>query len=60
MNTRTFAEALLERDAFLILSHVRPDGDTLGAGAALCSALRRMGKTAWIYPNPQTVPRIRR
>ena len=60
MNTRTFAEALMERDHFLILSHVRPDGDTLGSGAALCSALRRMGKTAWIYPNPQTVPRIRR
>ena len=58
MNTRTFAEALLERDGFLILSHVRPDGDTLGAGAALCSALRRMGKRAYIYRNPQTVPRV--
>ena len=57
MNAHTFAEALLERDAFLILSHRRPDGDTLGSGAALCSALRRMGKTAYIYRNPQTVPR---
>ena len=59
MNVHTFAEALMERDAFLILSHRRPDGDTLGSGAALCSALRRMGKTAYIYPNPQTVPRMR-
>ena len=59
MNTRTFAETLLERDAFLILSHRRPDGDTLGSGAALCSALRRMGKTAYIFPNPQTVPRTK-
>ena len=57
MNTHTFAEALLARDGFLILSHRRPDGDTLGSGAALCSALRRMGKTAYIYRNPQTVPR---
>ena len=59
MNTRTFAEALLERDDYLILSHRRPDGDTLGSGAALCSALRRMGKTAYIIPNPQTVPRMK-
>ena len=57
MNTHTFAEALLARDGFLILSHRRPDGDTLGSGAALCSALRRMGKTAYIYRNPQAVPR---
>ena len=59
MNTRTFAEALLEQDRFLILSHRRPDGDTLGSGAALCSALRRMGKTAFLIPNPETVPRMR-
>ena len=60
MNVRTFAEALMERDRFLILSHRRPDGDTLGSGAALCSALRRMGKTAYVYPNAQTVPRTKR
>ena len=59
MNTLTFAEALLEQNDFLILSHRRPDGDTLGSGAALCSALRRMGKTAYIFPNPQTVPRVK-
>ena len=46
MNDREFAAALRDRDAILILSHLRPDGDTLGSGAALCSALRRMGKTA--------------
>ena len=44
MNDREFAAALRDRDAILILSHLRPDGDTLGSGAALCSALRRMGK----------------
>ncbi len=40
-------------DGLLILSHVRPDGDTLGSGAALCSALRRAGKTAWCFDNPE-------
>ena len=44
---------LRERDNFLILTHRRPDGDTLGSAAALCHALRRTGKTAWLYPNPQ-------
>ena len=52
MNDREFAAALRDRDAILILSHLRPDGDTLGSGAALCSALRRMGKTAYLFPNP--------
>ena len=28
-------------DDYLIISHRRPDGDTLCSGAALCSALRR-------------------
>ena len=57
MNDREFAAALRDRDAILILSHLRPDGDTLGSGAALCSALRRMGKTAYLFPNPETTAR---
>ena len=58
MDYREFSARLLERDRFLILSHKNPDGDTLGSGAALCSALRRMGKTAYIYQNPQITPRF--
>ena len=45
---------LMQHDRFLILTHARPDGDTLGSGAALCSALRRAGKAAFLYPNGQT------
>ena len=37
---------LLGADDILILCHKNPDGDTLGSGAALCLALRRLGKTA--------------
>jgi len=46
------AAALLERnDNILILTHRRPDGDTIGCGAALCLALRQLGKTVWVLPN---------
>lgn len=60
MEYRDFAARLKERDRFLILSHKNPDGDTLGSGAALCSALRRMGKTAFVYCNPQITDRMER
>ena len=36
-------------DDFYILSHQYPDGDTLGSAAALCRALRKMGKRAQMY-----------
>ena len=46
---------LLAHDDYLIISHRRPDGDTLGSGAALCSALRRAGRQAWCIDNPETI-----
>ena len=46
------AELLRENDRFCLLTHTRPDGDTLCSAAALCSALRRMGKKAALYRNP--------
>ncbi len=45
------AEYLRSHDDYLILTHTRPDGDTLGSAAALCSALRRLGKKAYLYRN---------
>lgn len=48
------AQWLLDHDGYLILTHVRPDGDTVGCAAALCTALREQGKTAWVLPNPKT------
>lgn len=47
------AALLSGRDGFLILTHKRPDGDTIGSAAALCLALRKAGKTAYLFPNPQ-------
>ena len=57
MSGLSYVEAarwLQERDNFLILTHVRPDGDTVGCAAGLCRALREQGKTAYVLPNPET------
>lgn len=52
------AEFLLSHDNYLILSHRRPDGDTVGSCAALCRALRQVGKQASLYANPQFTPKF--
>lgn len=59
MTEQQAAEWLLERDNFLFLTHVRPDGDTLGCATALCLALQALGKTAWTLPNPGVTPDYR-
>ncbi len=50
---------LSAHDDYIIISHRRPDGDTLCSGAALCSALRRAGKRAWCFDNPETTDTYR-
>ena len=47
------AEFLRGHDRYLILTHTRPDGDTVGCAAGLCRALRDLGKTAFVLPNPE-------
>ena len=47
------ARWLRQRDDFLILTHRRPDGDTLGSASVLCLGLRQLGKTAHILENPE-------
>ena len=47
------ADFLRTLDEGLILTHVRPDGDTLGSAAALSCALRDCGRTAYLLPNPE-------
>ena len=46
MTVKEVAAFLRAHDSYLILTHRRPDGDTLGCAAALCAMLRPMGKTA--------------
>ena len=47
---------LLERDNFLILTHTRPDGDTIGSASTLCLGLRQLGKTAYLLENKEVSP----
>ena len=53
LTARETAAALRGMDNVLLLTHVRPDGDTIGCAAALCQALRDMGKTAYLLYNPE-------
>lgn len=61
MKTLTRSETarfLLEHDRYCILSHRRPDGDTVGSTAALCLGLRQLGKTAHVLFNKEVTPRF--
>ena len=52
------ADFLLTHDHYAILTHRRPDGDTLGSSAALCRILRNMGKTAHLLKNDEITDRF--
>ena len=57
MMTRNDCAAwLLSHDNFCILTHVRPDGDTMGSASALCVGLRQLGKTAHLLHNEGASP----
>jgi phosphoesterase RecJ-like protein len=54
------AEAIRQRQRFVITSHVRPDGDAIGSGLAMAFALKQMGKQVRVVsrdpaPPPLTV-----
>ena len=51
------AEFLRTHDHFAIVTHRRPDGDTLGSAAVLCRGLRQLGKTAHVLTNPEVTPK---
>jgi len=56
--TRNECAALFrDRDHFCILTHDKPDGDTLGTAVFLCLGLRKLGKQAFLLENPQ-VPEL--
>jgi len=49
------AKAIRAHDSFILLSHVRPDGDAIGSQLALGHALEEMGKTVH-YINEDGLP----
>jgi bifunctional oligoribonuclease and PAP phosphatase NrnA len=54
---RRAVEALRAGQRFVLAGHVKPDGDCIGAQAALAGTLTALGKQVWIYnpdpPEPQ-------
>lgn len=52
------AAFLREHDNYCILTHRRPDGDTIGSSAALCLGLRQLGKTAHVLYNGEVTDRF--
>ena len=57
--TQEVVAELRRRTHFVMVSHVKPDGDTLGAGLALGLALKSLGKHVWFFQEGE-VPRILR
>ena len=55
-STAEVVAELRARSAFVMVSHVKPDGDTLGAGLALGLALKKLGKRV-LYFQQDPVPR---
>lgn len=52
MTEHALVQWLRQNNHFLILTHVRRTGDTLGCASALCLALNKLGKTAYLLRNP--------
>ena len=57
MTRSEVAKWLCDHDRYVILTHRRPDGDTLGSAAALCLGLRQLGKTAYVLANAEVTPK---
>lgn len=58
MDYKAAAALLGGWDNILILTHKRPDGDTIGCAVGLCALLRQLGKTAWVLQNPDATSRF--
>ena len=47
------ADFLRAHDDYLVLTHRRPDGDAVGSGGGLVRILKKLGKTAYLFRNPE-------
>ncbi len=59
MTRNECADFLAQHDNFCILTHTRPDGDTVGSASSLCMGLRQLGKTAHLLENNEVSPFLR-
>ncbi len=56
LTAKECAERLLKIENPLILMHARPDGDTVGAGIALCEIFKALGKKP-VYLSEDSIPK---
>lgn len=56
LTKKEFAAELRKHENFLLLTHCRPDADTVGSAAALCLGLRKFYKKAYLLKNPDITP----
>ena len=54
------AQILQAHDRYAIVTHRRPDGDTVGSSALLCRGLRQLGKKARVLDDPEVAPKYTR
>lgn len=47
---------IYDYDNFIIIPHINPDGDAAGSAMALCTILRKIGKTAYIADIKNNMP----
>jgi phosphoesterase RecJ-like protein len=53
------ARVLKEKDDFLIVSHIRPDGDCFGSATALLAGLEKLGKRVASYNSSGSIEKLR-
>ena len=56
LTAKECAERMLEIGSPLVLMHARPDGDTVGAGIALCEIFKALGKDP-VYLSEDAIPK---
>ncbi len=57
LNLRGVCRFLKTHDDYIILTHISPDGDTLGSAYALALGLRSIGKRAMVVCNDEIPPK---
>ena len=53
------ARKLKSKDKILLFPHVRADGDAIGSATALCAALRKLGKQAFVLVGDEVAENLR-
>ncbi len=56
LTAKECAERILQIEKPLVLMHARPDGDTVGAGIALCEIFKSLGKNP-VYISEDNIPK---